>query len=103
FHKSGYLRETRFQLHGTLEWYKSLNDKKKQIGGNYNFTGNLKAAETSTCNVSIVKTDLRMEVADLLAELLKLVKNKETPSNPISNFANYVHTEEKFTRNSESA
>ncbi|KAL2250137.1 UNVERIFIED_CONTAM: hypothetical protein Sindi_2487400 [Sesamum indicum] len=47
-----------------------------------------------------MKTDSRIEVADLLAELLKLVKNKETPSDPISNFAKYVHTEEQFADNS---
>ncbi|KAL2250061.1 UNVERIFIED_CONTAM: hypothetical protein Sindi_2479800 [Sesamum indicum] len=47
-----------------------------------------------------MKTDSRIKVADLLAELLKLVKNKETPSDPISNFAKYVHREEQFADNS---
>ncbi|KAL2248386.1 uncharacterized protein LOC105162765 [Sesamum indicum] len=42
-HKIGHLRDTCFQIHGTPEWFKLLNDKKRQHGGQYNFSGNLEA------------------------------------------------------------
>ncbi|XP_020547601.1 uncharacterized protein LOC110011585 [Sesamum indicum] len=44
----------------------------------------------------MVKIDSRIEVVDLVAELLKLVKGKEAPSDPITNYANYVHSKTQF-------
>ncbi|XP_011081378.1 uncharacterized protein LOC105164425 [Sesamum indicum] len=98
-HKSGHLRDTCFQLHGTPERYKALNDKKKQYGTNYNLVANIETKRAGTGEVSTSNSEPKAEVADLVAELLKLMRSKEPPSDPISNYANYVNYEEQFAGN----
>ncbi|KAL2237207.1 UNVERIFIED_CONTAM: hypothetical protein Sindi_0912400 [Sesamum indicum] len=99
-HKLGHLRETCFQLYGVPEWYKSLNDKKKQVGGTYDFSGNVgTTTRTGGANVAATKSDSNSDVAKLVTEILKLIKSKELPSDPISNCVNYAQTEDQFAGN----
>ncbi|KAL2243673.1 UNVERIFIED_CONTAM: Retrovirus-related Pol polyprotein from transposon RE2 [Sesamum indicum] len=98
-HKTGHLRDTCFQLHGTPEWFKTLNDKKRQPGGNFNFSGNLEARAVNKMENLASNSEKKYDVTDLVAELLKLVKQKEEPSDPISHFTNYVQYEEQFAGN----
>ncbi|KAL2230371.1 UNVERIFIED_CONTAM: Retrovirus-related Pol polyprotein from transposon RE1 [Sesamum indicum] len=95
-HKTGHLRDACFQLHGMPDWYKALNERKKQSGGNYNFAGNIEKKSVNIGESLTSDLEPKAEVADLLAELLKLMKGKETPSDPITNYANYVNYEEQF-------
>ncbi|KAL2247796.1 UNVERIFIED_CONTAM: Retrovirus-related Pol polyprotein from transposon RE1 [Sesamum indicum] len=98
-HKQGHLRETCFQLHGTLEWYKALNDKKKEYGDSYRFAGNLSTKETKNMDITAAKTDTKANIADLMKELLRMMKSKENSSDPISEFASYVNSEKEFAGN----
>ncbi|KAL2239868.1 UNVERIFIED_CONTAM: Retrovirus-related Pol polyprotein from transposon RE1 [Sesamum indicum] len=97
--KIGHLRNTCFQLHGTPDWFKALNDKKRQTVVSHNFSGNVGGQTVSKVDGSGASTEARSEVVDLMEELLKMMKQKEVPSDPISNYANYVHYDEQFAGN----
>ncbi|KAL2251439.1 UNVERIFIED_CONTAM: hypothetical protein Sindi_2266200 [Sesamum indicum] len=75
-HKQGHLKETSFQIHGTPESYKALNERKKQPGRTYNFAGNLDTKEMDKTDMVTTKADAQTDVANMVAELLKLMKNK---------------------------
>ncbi|KAL2242369.1 UNVERIFIED_CONTAM: Retrovirus-related Pol polyprotein from transposon RE1 [Sesamum indicum] len=98
-HKQGHLKETCFQIHGAPEWYKALNERKKQPGGAYNFAGNLDTKEVDKTDMVATKADAQTDVVSMVAELLKLMKNKETRSDPISSFVNYIQSDEEFAGN----
>ncbi|KAL0411362.1 UNVERIFIED_CONTAM: hypothetical protein Slati_3725900 [Sesamum latifolium] len=74
-------------LHGELEWYKTLNDKKKK---RKNFAANVEGKS------EVIGTGHAQNVTDMVSELLKLLQNNTKPTDPISNFANYVHLDEEF-------
>ncbi|KAL2235750.1 uncharacterized protein LOC110011319 [Sesamum indicum] len=67
-HKQGHLRETCFQLHGTPEWYKALNDKKKESKDSYRFAGNLSTKEARNMDITAAKMDTKANIADLVTE-----------------------------------
>ncbi|XP_011070159.1 uncharacterized protein LOC105155873 [Sesamum indicum] len=94
--KIRHLRDTCFQLHGMPDWFKTLNDKKR-MGVNHNFSGNVEGRVAKKVKSS--SGEAKSEVADLMAEILKMMKQKETPTDPISNYANYVHYDEEFAGN----
>ncbi|KAL2246506.1 UNVERIFIED_CONTAM: Retrovirus-related Pol polyprotein from transposon RE2 [Sesamum indicum] len=98
-HKQGHLKETCFQIHGKPEWYKALNEKKKQSGGTYGFAGNVDTQGMNKPYTVLLKTESQTDIAGMMDELLKIMKNREASSDPISNFANYVHSDEEFAGN----
>ncbi|KAL2250242.1 UNVERIFIED_CONTAM: Retrovirus-related Pol polyprotein from transposon RE1 [Sesamum indicum] len=95
----GHLKETCFQIHGAPEWYKALNERKKQPSGAYIFAGNLDTKEVDKTDMVATKADAQTDVVSMVAELLKLMKNKETRSDPISSFVNYIQSDEEFAGN----
>ncbi|KAL2244201.1 UNVERIFIED_CONTAM: Retrovirus-related Pol polyprotein from transposon RE1 [Sesamum indicum] len=98
-HKQGHLKETCFQIYGTPEWYKALGEKKKQPAAAYNFAGNIDSKEVNKMDASSVKNNSQADMVGMMAEILKLMRNKDTPSDPISNFVNYAHYDEEFAGN----
>ncbi|KAL2226777.1 UNVERIFIED_CONTAM: hypothetical protein Sindi_2036400 [Sesamum indicum] len=75
-------------------------DKRSMLCTHFHKSGHLKETCFKLHGTPECENRFENRSADLLAELLKLVRNKETPSDPISNFAKYVHTEEQFVGNS---
>ncbi|KAL2226108.1 UNVERIFIED_CONTAM: Retrovirus-related Pol polyprotein from transposon RE2 [Sesamum indicum] len=98
-HKQGHLKDTCFQIHGMPDWYKSLSERKKQTGATYDFAANLDTKTENKLEISSAKGDSHVDIASMMAELLKLMKGKEPSSDPISSFVNFVHCEEEFARN----
>ncbi|KAL0373597.1 UNVERIFIED_CONTAM: Retrovirus-related Pol polyprotein from transposon RE1 [Sesamum radiatum] len=88
--KPGHSHETCFQIHGVPEWYRSLNDKKKKGTTNRNFAA---VVDGKGDNTVVVST---LNVADFMSDLLKLIQKSTLPSDPVTNFANYVHCDEEF-------
>ncbi|KAL0456197.1 UNVERIFIED_CONTAM: hypothetical protein Slati_0958900 [Sesamum latifolium] len=81
--RSGHVKETCFKLHGTPEWYKNLNDKRKKGGGRGRgaFTGNItdgssQYLKNSEGNLSDI---LRSELKKLLHEDNASDERQRTP------------------------
>ncbi|KAL2248345.1 uncharacterized protein LOC105162774 [Sesamum indicum] len=74
-HKQGHLKETSFQIHGTPEWYKALNEKKKQSRGTFNFAGNVDAQGLNKSDTTLVKVESQTDIASMTAEFLKIMKD----------------------------
>ncbi|KAL0355577.1 UNVERIFIED_CONTAM: putative mitochondrial protein [Sesamum radiatum] len=85
--KTGHAQESCFQLHGIPEWYKTLNDKKKKWKA---FVANVDVKDESTAPAP------SRNVTNMMAELLKVLQKSTTPTNLISNYANYAHFDEEF-------
>ncbi|KAL0402518.1 UNVERIFIED_CONTAM: hypothetical protein Slati_4281700 [Sesamum latifolium] len=85
--KTGYSHQICFQLHGVPEWYKTLNDKKKK---GKNFAANVDG------NSEMAGTGPTQNVTNMMPELLKVLQDNTRPTDPISNFANYVHLDKEF-------
>ncbi|KAL0454736.1 UNVERIFIED_CONTAM: Retrovirus-related Pol polyprotein from transposon RE1 [Sesamum latifolium] len=92
--KTGHSQETCFQLHGVLEWYKTLNDKKKK---GRNFAANIDG------NGEMLETGSTQNVTHMMSKLLKVLQSNTRPTDPISNFANFVHFDEEFAENTPNA
>ncbi|KAL0438756.1 UNVERIFIED_CONTAM: Retrovirus-related Pol polyprotein from transposon RE2 [Sesamum latifolium] len=95
-HKSGHQKDTCFQLHGVPDWYKNLSDKKKKGGGNNNFVATVEDKSAGSVVSGTSSEGHKADVVDLVSELLKLVQNRNMPSDPINNFANYAHCDDDF-------
>ncbi|KAK4381686.1 hypothetical protein Sango_2731900 [Sesamum angolense] len=85
--KTGHAQESCFKLHGVLDWYKTLNDKKKK--------GKAFAANVDIKDEGSLSAPLQ-NVTEMMAELLKLLQRNNTPIDPISNYANYAHFDDEF-------
>ncbi|KAL2237381.1 UNVERIFIED_CONTAM: hypothetical protein Sindi_0929800, partial [Sesamum indicum] len=85
-HKSGHGQETCFQLHGVLDWYKSLNDRKKK-GCSF------------AASVDVKSDDVQGNATEMMSQLLKLLKKVNVSSNPITTHANFAQFEEEFAGN----
>ncbi|KAL0309706.1 UNVERIFIED_CONTAM: Retrovirus-related Pol polyprotein from transposon TNT 1-94 [Sesamum radiatum] len=85
----GHARDNCFQLHGVPEWYKMLADKKKK---GRSFAANIENKEEATNTSS-------QNVADIVAEVLKVMHKNTAPSDPLTNFANYAHFDNEFAGN----
>ncbi|KAK4400516.1 hypothetical protein Sango_1157700 [Sesamum angolense] len=87
--KKGHARDSCFQLHGVPEWYKMLGDKKKKGRSSAaNIENREEAANTSSQNV-----------ADIVAEVLKVMQKNTAPSDPLTNLANYAQFDDEFEGN----
>ncbi|XP_011085911.1 uncharacterized protein LOC105167794 [Sesamum indicum] len=76
-----------------------LNDKKRQHGGQYNFSGNLEAKAVNKVENTASNSESKTDMADLVTGLLKMVKQKKNIFDPISHFVNFVHFEDQFVGN----
>ncbi|KAL0325824.1 UNVERIFIED_CONTAM: hypothetical protein Sradi_5151700 [Sesamum radiatum] len=72
--KRGHARDNCFQLHGVPEWYKMLADKKKK---GRSFAANIENKEEATNTSS-------QNVADIVAEVLKVMHKNTAPSDPLN-------------------
>ncbi|KAL0399945.1 UNVERIFIED_CONTAM: Retrovirus-related Pol polyprotein from transposon RE1 [Sesamum radiatum] len=88
--KPGHSQESCFQLHGVPDWYKLLNDKKKQ---GKHFTANLEGKGASSSG------ETSQNVTDMMSEVLRILQNNNKPTDPITNYANYVNMDEEFAGN----
>ncbi|KAL0447908.1 UNVERIFIED_CONTAM: Retrovirus-related Pol polyprotein from transposon RE1 [Sesamum latifolium] len=86
-HKSGHSQENCFQLHGVPDWYRTLNDKKKK-GKNFAATVDGKP-EVSVGGPS-------QNMTEIVSKVLKVLQKNNAPTDPITNYANYVHFDEEF-------
>ncbi|KAL2235800.1 UNVERIFIED_CONTAM: hypothetical protein Sindi_1312200 [Sesamum indicum] len=60
---------------------------------------NIDTKEMNKTNVVSTKVDAQTDVSSMMAELLKLMRNKQTPSDLISNIVNYIQCDEEFASN----
>ncbi|KAL0400903.1 UNVERIFIED_CONTAM: Retrovirus-related Pol polyprotein from transposon TNT 1-94 [Sesamum latifolium] len=89
--KPGHAQESCFQLHGVPEWYKVLGDKKKK-GRPF------AAAVEERAEHSVTGSSQNM--TDMMFEILKLLQKNNAPTDPITNYANFVKFDEEFAGNS---
>ncbi|KAL0401838.1 UNVERIFIED_CONTAM: Retrovirus-related Pol polyprotein from transposon RE1 [Sesamum latifolium] len=101
--EAGHLKDSCFQLHGVPDWYKNLSDKKKKAVGNNNFAGTVGDRGVGTVINPGVSGNNKADVTDLVTELVRMVQNRTMPSDPISNFANYVQSDAEFAGNTSSS
>ncbi|XP_020547595.1 uncharacterized protein LOC105155865 [Sesamum indicum] len=98
-HLADNVNNTAYQIYGTPEWYKALNEKKKQHAATYNVARNIDSKEVNKIDASPVKTNSQTDMVGMMAEIMKIIRNKDTPSDPISSFVNYAHCDEEFAGN----
>ncbi|KAL0366931.1 UNVERIFIED_CONTAM: Retrovirus-related Pol polyprotein from transposon RE2 [Sesamum radiatum] len=87
-HRKGHARDTCFQLNGVPEWYRTLGDKKKK---GRPFAANVEHREEAVTS--------SQNVADIVAEVLKVMQKNNAPSDPLTNFANYAQFDDDFAVN----
>ncbi|KAL0462665.1 UNVERIFIED_CONTAM: Retrovirus-related Pol polyprotein from transposon RE1 [Sesamum latifolium] len=81
-------RRVDLMLNGVPEWYKTLGDKKKK---GRPFTANVEHREEAVTP--------SQNVADIVAEVLKVMQKNNAPSDPLTNFANYAQFDDDFAGN----
>ncbi|KAL0292174.1 UNVERIFIED_CONTAM: hypothetical protein Scaly_2601000 [Sesamum calycinum] len=80
-------KQREVQLHGVPDWYKALTDKKKNAR---HFAANVdEKQQTSMAGSSA-------NVIEMMTELIKLLQNNNTPSDPLTNYANFARFDEQF-------
>ncbi|KAL0315884.1 UNVERIFIED_CONTAM: hypothetical protein Sradi_5466600, partial [Sesamum radiatum] len=88
--KPGHAQDTCFQLHGVPDWYKAQTDKKKNAR---HFAANVdEKQQTSMAGSSV-------NVIEMMIELIKLLQKNNTPSDPLTNYANFARFDEQFAGN----
>ncbi|KAL2251561.1 UNVERIFIED_CONTAM: Retrovirus-related Pol polyprotein from transposon RE2 [Sesamum indicum] len=85
-HKPGHGQETCFQLHGVPDWYKSLNDRKKK-------------GRSFAANIDAKGDDTQGNAAEMMNQLLELLRKANVSPDPITNHANFAQFEEEFAGN----
>ncbi|KAL0313066.1 UNVERIFIED_CONTAM: Retrovirus-related Pol polyprotein from transposon RE1 [Sesamum radiatum] len=86
--KPGHTHDARFQLHGVPDWYKVLNDKKKK---GKHFTA--AAVDDKQQSPELAASG---NMFGMMNELIKLLKKNSAPSDPITNYANFVSFDDQF-------
>ncbi|KAL0435806.1 UNVERIFIED_CONTAM: Retrovirus-related Pol polyprotein from transposon RE1 [Sesamum radiatum] len=77
-----------YALHGVPDWYKVLNDKKKK---GKHFTA--AAVDDKQQSPELVASG---NMSGMMNELIKLLKKNSAPSDPITNYANFVSLDDQF-------
>ncbi|KAL0445914.1 UNVERIFIED_CONTAM: hypothetical protein Slati_1719300 [Sesamum latifolium] len=72
-------------------------DKRKKPVVGRGFVANVEATPSNTNTMQHVGTDAN--VAEMVSELLKLVKQKDMPTDPITHFANFAKFDDEFAGN----
>ncbi|XP_020555103.1 uncharacterized protein LOC110013287 [Sesamum indicum] len=85
-HKPGHGQETCFQLHGVPDWHKSLNDRKKK-------------GRSFAANIDDKGDNTQGNAAEVMNQLLELLRKANVSPDPITNHANFAQFEEEFAGN----
>ncbi|KAL2239212.1 UNVERIFIED_CONTAM: Retrovirus-related Pol polyprotein from transposon RE2 [Sesamum indicum] len=96
-HKSGHTRETCFQLHGTPDWYKTLNDNRREKASSSGVKG-FAGAATDDKDIAGGRAPTK-QIAELMSDLIRLMQKEEMHSDPLNNSANFVCTDDDFAGN----
>ncbi|KAL0461878.1 UNVERIFIED_CONTAM: hypothetical protein Slati_0075400 [Sesamum latifolium] len=78
-HTPGHTQETCFQVHGVLEWYKTLNDRKRKGPSNRNFAAAAVDGNETSADVSPTQN-----MAELMSNLIKLMQKNNLPNDPVT-------------------
>ncbi|KAL0437101.1 UNVERIFIED_CONTAM: Retrovirus-related Pol polyprotein from transposon RE1 [Sesamum radiatum] len=85
--KPGHTQDTCFQLHGVPDWYKTLTDKKKK---GKHFAANVDEKQQTSVSGSSAN------VSEMMTELIKLLQKNNTPSDPLTSYANFAQFDDQF-------